>query len=98
MWSKIFRFSFPDTAKGSRLFEADIKLTRLDYKRVDTRHTGNALGADVKVENIEKRKAIRTRRKIWPSRIIPVVLTVGEEYFTRGKSHIKMTQSARRTV
>ena len=82
MWSKTFSFFFPDTAKGSRLFETDIKLTRLDYARVDTSLTGNAPGADVKVENIEKRKAIRTRRKIWPSRIIPVILTVGEENCT----------------
>ena len=79
MWSETFSFSFPDTAKGSRLFETDIKLTRLDYARVDTSLTNNAPGADVKVQNIEKRKAIRSRRKIWPSRIIPVILTVGEE-------------------
>lgn len=83
MWSKTFLSFFPDTANGSRLFEADIKLTRLDYERVDTSLTGNAPGADVKVQSIEKRKAIRTRRKIWPSRIVPVVLTVGEENCTR---------------
>lgn len=83
MSSKTFSSSFPDTANGSKLFETDIKLTRLDYARVDTSLTGNAPGADVKVQSIEKRKAIRTRRKIWPSRIIPVVLTFGEENFTR---------------
>ena len=82
MWSKTFPSSFSDTANGSRLFEADIKLTGLDYARVDTSLTGNAPGADIEVQSIEKRKAIRTRRKIWPSRIIPVVLTVGEENFT----------------
>lgn len=76
LWSKTFPSSFPDTAYGSRLFETDIKLSPLDYKRVDTSLTGNAPGADVEVQNIEKRKAIRTRRKIWPSRVIPVVLTV----------------------
>ena len=83
LWSNTFSFSFPDTANRSRLFESDIKLTRLDYERVDTSLTGNAPGAEVEVQSIEgqKRKAIRTRRKIWPSRIIPVVLTVGEGNF-----------------
>ena len=76
LWSKTFLSSFSDTANGTRLFETDIKLSPLDFKRVDTSLTGNAPGADVEVQNIEKRKAIRTRRKIWPSRVIPVVLTV----------------------
>ena len=64
-----------------KLFESDIKLTPHDHDRVDTSPTGDAEGADVEVESIErpdKRKAVRTRRKIWPSRVIPVVLTVGE--------------------
>ena len=76
LWSKTFLSSFSDTVNGTRLFETDIKLSPLDFKRVDTSLTGNAPGADVEVQNIEKRKAIRTRRKIWPSRVIPVVLTV----------------------
>ena len=64
-----------------KLFESDIKLTPEDHDRVDTSQTGDAEGADVEVQSIErgeKRKAIRTRRKIWPSRRIPVTLTVCE--------------------
>ena len=66
--------------ENKNLFETDIKLTKSDFDLVDTSETGDAKGAQVKVENIEenaeKRKGVRTRRKIWPSRIIPVTATV----------------------
>ncbi|KAL9956652.1 hypothetical protein ACROYT_G038161 [Oculina patagonica] len=70
-----------DSGYLDKLFESDIKLTPQDYSRVDTSPTGDAEGADVQVASIEraeKRKAVRTRRKIWPSRIIPVVNYVDE--------------------
>ena len=64
--------------KGGKLFETDIVLTPQDTQErgVDTSQTGDARGAEVIVESIaDKRKGIRTRRKIWPSRIIPVTAT-----------------------
>ena len=80
--------------KKTNLFEADIFLSRQDkYERgVDTSPTGDATGAKVDVESIggEKRKGIRTRRKIWPSRIIPVAATrdMGEAMFFLGRFSI----------
>jgi len=61
-----------------KLFEADIMLSPHDKERgVDTSVTGNVTGAEVEVESIaHKRKGIRSRRKIWPSRIIPVAATI----------------------
>ncbi|KAJ7372572.1 hypothetical protein OS493_017843 [Desmophyllum pertusum] len=66
-----------EAGEEDALFETDIKLTPHDHNRVETSLTGNAEGAEVKVESIQgqKRKAIRSRRKIWPSRIVPVEMT-----------------------
>ena len=55
------------------LFESDIVLNSEDKKYVDTSQTGDAESADVKVGGIlEKRKAIRNRRNLWPTRTIPI--------------------------
>ncbi|CAH3037134.1 unnamed protein product, partial [Porites lobata] len=66
--------------RKNNFFEADIVLTRQDVRErgVDTSETGDAKGAKVEVESIgHKRKGIRTRRKIWPSRIIPAAISSG---------------------
>ena len=73
----VFPF-FSALEKKGKLFETDIELSPQDIQggEVDTSQTGDAKGAEVEVESIgEKRKGIRTRRKIWPSRIIPVTAT-----------------------
>ena len=76
----------PDNVDNDKLFESDIKLTHNDLERVDTSRTGkDTPGAEVEVESIQgqRRKSIRSRRKIWPSRFIPVTATVdvGERDF-----------------
>ncbi|XP_031563307.1 uncharacterized protein LOC116298872 [Actinia tenebrosa] len=64
------------TDKTMSLFEGDIELMSQDKGHVDTSQTGNAEKADVDVNGLtSKRKAIRSRKKIWPSRTIPIQLT-----------------------
>ena len=66
--------------RKNNFFEADIVLTQQDVheRGVDTSETGDAKGAKVEVESIgHKRKGIRTRRKIWPSRMIPAAISSG---------------------
>ena len=72
-----FTLFLPESGEEDKLFETDIMLTPHDHDRVDTSPTGHEHGADVDVDSIQgqKRKAIRTRRKLWPSRIVPVEIT-----------------------
>ena len=73
----ILSSGYKGKGKTKYLFEADIMLSNNDKKIVDTSATGDSNGAKVDVESIgQKRKAIRTRRKIWPSRSIPVEATI----------------------
>ncbi|XP_048575619.1 zinc metalloproteinase nas-7 isoform X2 [Nematostella vectensis] len=58
------------------LFEGDVSLNAEDEKIVDRSETGDAGNAEVEVQGIvEKRKAVRRRRYVWQSRIVPVQMT-----------------------
>mgnify|MGYP001796418196 CR=1 FL=1 len=55
-----------------RLFESDIMLTKQDEDSVDLSKTEGKSDIHVKENQIKKRKAIRNRKYLWPSRNIPI--------------------------
>ena len=62
-------------ARG-QLFESDIMLSKQDKEYVDLSKTDGKGEIHVKPNQItEKRKAIRSRRMLWPSRNIPIEIS-----------------------
>lgn len=58
-------------ARG-QLFESDIMLTRQDKEYVDLSKTEGKGEIHIKPTQISKRKAVRSRKMLWPSRNIPL--------------------------
>ena len=64
-------------AKG-KLFEADIVLTKQDIQDVDT--SINAGTGEIHIDTnkfADKRKGVRNRKNLWPSRTVPYEISPG---------------------